>query len=146
MTPDGNGALKITRCPWYTQFHDMGLTEAGAAYCKYLDSSISRGFNPDLGYEVDQTLHTADCCIHRLSTGKDIAEGSGRGKNPAGIKNFEYHCAHSYWAYNEVTAAIFQAEGETVNAEVLADVAAEYGQKAADTLMKYRNTNFNVCE
>lgn len=146
MTPDGNGALKITRCPWYTQFHDMGLTEAGAAYCKYLDSSISRGFNPDLGYEVDQTLHTADCCIHRLSTGKDIAEGSGRGKNPAGIKNFEYHCAHSYWAYNEVTAAIFQAEGEAVNAEVLADVAAEYGQKAADTLMKYRNTNFNVCE
>ena len=29
MTPDGSGALKITRCPWYTQFHDMGLTEAG---------------------------------------------------------------------------------------------------------------------
>ena len=52
----------------------------------------------------------------------------------------------SYWAYNEVTAAIFQAEGEAVNAEVLADVAAEYGQEAADTLMKYRNTNFNVCE
>ena len=80
MTPDGSGALKITRCPWYTQFHDMGLTEAGAAYCKYLDSSISRGFNPDLGYEVDQTLHMADCCIHRLSTGEDIAEGSGRGR------------------------------------------------------------------
>ena len=33
MTPDGNGALKITRCPWYTQFHDMGLTEAGWADC-----------------------------------------------------------------------------------------------------------------
>ena len=39
-----------------------------------------------------------------------------------------------------MTAAIFQAEGEAVNAEVLADVAAEYGQEAADNTdgnMKY---------
>lgn len=142
-TPEGT--LKITQCPWYTQFKEMGLTEAGAEYCKHLDSAISRGFNPYLDYRVDQTLHTADYCIHRLNTG-DISEGSGKGKNPAGLKNFEYHCAHSYWAYHEVTEAIFQAEGMQVNEQVIEDIIADYGQEMADTILRYRNTNFNVCD
>ena len=64
-----DGTLHITSCPWYTQFQEMGLPEAGALYCKDLDSSISRGFNPFLQYRVDQTLHTSDCCIHRILTG-----------------------------------------------------------------------------
>ncbi len=142
-TPEGT--LKVTRCPWHTQFKEMGLSEAGAEYCRHLDSAISRGFNPYLGYEVEQTLHTSDCCIHRLLTG-NISEGSERGKNPAGLKDFAYHCAHSYWAYNEVTAAIFQAEGERVNVQVLRDFTEDYGQEMADTIWSYRNTNFNVCD
>lgn len=143
VTPEGY--LKVTRCPWHDQFREMGLTEAGAEYCRHLDSAISRGFNPYLNYVVDQTLHTADCCIHRLASGA-ITEGAEKGKNPAGLKDFEYHCAHSYWAYHEVTAAIFQSEGEAVNQKVLEDFAADYGKEMADTIWKYRNTNFNICD
>ena len=145
MEQTADGALKITVCPWHTQFKEMGLDKAGIAYCQDLDSSISRGFNPYLGYKVDQTLHTSDCCIHRLMSG-NISEGSEKGKNPEGLRSFEYHCAHSYWAYNEVAAAIFRAEGELVNSKVLSDLAADYGQEMADTLMKYKDTNFNVCD
>lgn len=140
-----DGTLKITVCPWHAQFQEMGLKDAGALYCLDLDSSISRGFNPFLKYEILQTLHTADCCIHRLLTG-NICEGAEKGKNPEGLKSFEYHCAHSYWAYHEVTEAIFLAEGNRVNELVLADFANDYGQDMADTLMQYRNTNFNVCD
>lgn len=142
-TPEGY--LKVTQCPWHTQFKNMGLTEAGTEYCRYLDSAISRGFNPDLKYVVDQTLHTSDYCIQRIETG-NITEGSERGKNPAGLKSFEYHCAHSYWAYNEVTSAIFQAEGAKVNEQVLNDFKQDYGKEMADTIWSYRNTNFNVCD
>ena len=60
-------------------------------------------------------------------------------------KPFEYHCAHSYFAYSEVTRAIFGAEGEQINAQVLADFTREYGSEMADTLLSYRDTNFNVC-
>lgn len=142
-TPEGY--TKITRCPWHTQFVEMGCPEAGAEYCRYLDASISRGFNPYLGYVVDQTLHEADCCIHRLTSGP-ISEGSEKGKNPAGLKSFEYHCAHSFWAYHEVTAAIFQSEGEKVNQLVLKDFVRDYGKEMADTLWSYRAVNFNVCD
>lgn len=145
MEQQPDGTLKVSVCPWHTQFKEMGLPEAGALYCKDLDSSISRGFNPFLKYEVDQTLHTSDCCIHRLLT-DDICSGSKRGKNLESLRGFEYHCAHSYWAYNEVTSAIFGSEGQKVNELVLEDFFNEYGKEMADILWSYRNTNFNVCD
>lgn len=143
VLPDGT--LKITQCPWYTQFQRMGLKEAGVEYCRDLDMAISRGFNPYLGYRVDQTLHTADCCLHRLLSGQ-ITEGAGRGKDPDGLRSFEYHCAHSYWSYREVACAIFKEEGEAIARRVLADFTADYGQEMADALMRYEHTNFNVCD
>jgi len=143
VTPEG--FLKITWCPWYTQFKEMGLKEAGIEYCRYLDAAISRGFNPELNYVVDQTLHTADCCIHRLASG-EITEGAKRGKNPEGLRSFEYHCAHSYWAYREVAEAVFKSRGAEVGEKVLKDFAEDYGQDMADTLLGYRYTNFNVCD
>lgn len=142
---EGGKLNVITRCPWHEQFREMGLTEAGAEYCRHLDSAISRGFNPYLGYHVDQTLHTADCCIHRLENGL-IGEGAERGKNPEGLKSFEYHCAHLFWAYYEVSAAIFRSEGEKAGAKVLEDFAADYGREMTETLQSYRSVNFNVCD
>ena len=145
MSATEEGNLKVTKCPWNEQFKEMGLLEAGAEYCRHLDSAISRGFNPYLEYVVDQTLNTSDCCIHRLLTG-NIMEGASAGKDPSGLKDFEYHCAHSYWAYNEVTEAIFKAEGEAVNHMVIEDFEKEYGKEMADKIMSYRYTNFNVCD
>lgn len=139
-----DGSMKITKCPWHTQFKEMGLTEAGAEYCKHLDSAISRGFNPYLNFVVEQTLHTADYCIHRVLA-EPISSGSERGKNPASLKDFEYHCAHSYWAYNEVTTAIFQIEGDAVNQAVITDFEADYGKEMAEAIMSYQDENFNVC-
>ena len=142
--PTANGKLKITQCPWYAQFQEMGAREAGRVYCTYLDEAISQGFNPALGYIVDQTLHTADCCIHRLKTG-DINEGSGRGKNPAGVKSFEYHCAHLYWSFREVAMAIFGKAGEEAADKVLTAFEETYGKEMAQALLTYRDANFNVC-
>lgn len=145
MTEDGK--LKITQCPWYTQFQEMGLPEAGRVYCDHLDNSISRGFNPYLEYVVDQTLHHegSDCCIH-WTRNANIGEGSSRGKKPEQLRDFEYHCAHSYWAYNEVVGAIFLQEGARVNQMVLEDFANDYGKEMADILYSYRDHNFNVCD
>ena len=143
MTPEGS--LKNTRCPCYLQFPDMGRLEAGREYCKHLDRAISDGFNPDLNYIVDQTLHTGDCCIHRLARG-NIGEGSERGRYPEGLRSFEYHCAHSFWAYREVAAAVFRSEGEKVSDMVLRDFAEDYGQDMADRILEYRDTNFNICD
>lgn len=145
MIAQPDGTLKITQCPWFTQFKEMGLSKAGALYCQDLDSAISRGFNPELGYSVEQTLFDGGYCLHRLVAGC-VAEGAQRGKNPKSLKPFEYHCAHSYWAYNEVTASIFQTEGERVNESVLQDFEKDYGKEMTEKLKSYCDTNFNVID
>ncbi|MCR5449594.1 MAG: L-2-amino-thiazoline-4-carboxylic acid hydrolase [Solobacterium sp.] len=135
----------ITRCPWHTQFKEMGLVEAGHTYCAHLDNSICRGFNPYITYDVLQTLHKSDYCIHIL---RDVnyEVGESHPKKKEYLKNFEYHCAHSFWSYAEVTEAIFLSEGKEVVENVLKVFTEDYGQEMADTLVRYRNTNFNVCD
>lgn len=143
---DPEAVLHITRCPWHEQFKKMGLDKtAGAEYCRHLDQSIARGFNPYLTYEVDQTLQTDDFCIHRMKDPGFNGE-TDMSKRPENMRNFEYHCAHSLWSYREVTAAVFQSQGEAVNAQILKDFEDDYGKEMTDTLLKYRYTNFNVCD
>lgn len=137
--------IHIHVCPWHTQFKNMGLPEAGLLYCKDLDASISRGFNPEIRYEVSQTLHDHDYCIQTIRNAGLTLE-SNMAKNPAGLRSFEYHCAHSYWAYREVCEAIFGEEGTRIAERVLDDFAAEYGKKMADTLAGYARTNFNIAD
>lgn len=137
--------LKITRCPWHTQFKEMGLVEAGHTYCAHLDNSICRGFNPYITYDVLQTLHKSDYCTHIIRN-VNFAEGEKHPKKTEYLKDWDYHCAHSFYAYGEVTKAIFQAEGEDVVNQVLKDFAEDYGQEMADILVKFRETNFNVCD
>lgn len=136
---------RVYACPWQKQFEAMGMTEAGEVYCQHLDNSICRGFNPYLSYEVTQTLHRSDCCIH-IVRNAGMKEGTDCSKRPEGLKSFEYHCANSFWAYSEVSAAIFQAQGEAVSAAVLADFERDYGKEMADRIMRYRDVNFNVVD
>lgn len=138
--------LHITKCPWHTQFQEMGMnTTAGAEYCRHLDNSIVRGFNPYLTYEVDQTLQTAPYCIHRMKN-VDFDAATNLAKNPENLRSFEYHCAHSYWAYAEVTKAIFREEGQHICDNVLRDFEADYGTPMAEIMKGYSNVNFNICD
>ena len=137
--------LHITQCPWYTQFKEMGLnTSAGAEYCRHLDNSIVRGFNPYLTYEVDQTLQTATHCIHRMKN-VDFDSQTNLAKKPENLRSFEYHCAHSYWAYAEVVTAIFGQAGQSLCDAVLAEFEADYGTDMAQILRSYKTVNFNIC-
>ena len=137
--------IHITMCPWYTQFKEMGLPDAGHVYCAHLDNSICRGFNPYLTYLVPDTLHKSGFCTHII---KDVnfEVGEKHPKKTEYLKGFDYHCGHSYWAYSEVVAAIFGAEGEQINAKVMKDFEATYGKEMADKLASYKYTNFNVAD
>lgn len=135
--------IHIDRCPWHAQFLKMNLLEAGHVYCTHLDNSICRGFNPYLTYDVEQTLYEGESCIHRVKNqySDEVANVS---KKEEYLKDWDYHCGHSYWAYNEITASIFGEEGEAVNQRVLKDFKEEYDQEMADKLVSYKFTNFNV--
>lgn len=132
-------------CPWHNQFKEMGLLEAGIAYCSVLDDSICRGFNPEICYETARTLHDHEYCIQIVKQA-GLKEGEVYTKRPEGLKSFEYHCAHSYWSYREVAQAIFGEEGGEIGDVVLEDIGKDYGKAMADTLLKYRYENFNIAD
>ncbi len=136
--------IKITACPWHTQFKEMELTEAGATYCAHLDNSICRGFNPYLTYEVSETLHKGDHCLQTI---RDVyfKEGEQHPKKEQYVKGFDYHCGHLYWSYGEVSEAIFGAEGKAVAEAVMKDLEGTYGRGMAEKLASYKDTDFNVC-
>ncbi len=135
--------MHIHKCPWHAQFEKMGLKEAGLTYCSVLDASICRGFNPEITYLVPQTLHDHDYCIQIVKNAGLDPETKIQ-KKPEGLKSFEYHNAHSYWAYAEVCEAVFGEDGKAISAKVLEAYAYEYGQEMADILAGYADTNFNM--
>lgn len=72
LSPDY--VIRITSCPWHARFAQLGLTQAGRDYCRDLDRSIARGFNPDLVFELKCTLHDGPCCVQAMR-GADFAPG-----------------------------------------------------------------------
>ena len=90
-------------------------------------------------------MHEGEYCIHHLRS-VNIGEGAKRGKNPESLRPFAYHCAHIFYAFKEVTEAIFLREGVKVSEKVLEDFQKDYGEEMTDAIVKYRNINFNVCD
>ena len=66
---------RVTQCPWAAQFKEMGLTKCGTTYCTYVDNSVCRGFNPDLVFDVPQSMHEHGSCIQILR-GANFPEGA----------------------------------------------------------------------
>lgn len=141
---DQNLRMDIFNCPWATQYKSMGLEHGGFHYCADLDPSIARGFNPDLTYEVAQTqYHGIGSCIHILHQSKPDKQLP---RNPANLRPFEYHCAHVYHTFSRLITAVYGDEGKQLSEQVLADVAADYGQDHADKLLTYSHVDFNYID
>ncbi len=151
-TTDGDYVKKVTRCPWHEQFREMGELEAGTCYCRHIDPSLYRGFDPLDQYEVPQSLNGSGCCYHIVRHA--AAPEKLPPKDPAGLRSFEYHCADSYWAYRRTAEHIFGEAGREAAEAVLDAVrgagpkltGGASGEAAAQRLLQYRDTDFTSCD
>lgn len=134
--------IRVTVCPWARQFADMDMRECGALYCQHIDRSIARGFNPELTYEVPQNMNDKPYCIQVLR-GAKFAPGKVPVSRPENRKDFAYHCAHIYYTFRNVAAAVFGSAGEDVAAEVLRCFTAAYGEPLAAVIAAYDGECFD---
>ena len=134
---------RVTQCPWAAQFKEMGLTKCGTLYCTYVDNSVCRGFNPNLVFDVPQSMHEHGSCIQILR-GANFPEGAKFQKRPEYLRTFDYHCGHLYKTFSSIVIAIFGAEGQKVATQVLERFGNEYGSDMADVLVRYYSTDFDV--
>ena len=134
---------KVYMCPWAAQFKEMGLTKCGTLYCQYVDKSIVMGFNPDMVYEVPQSMHESGYCL-QISRGANFEENQEFHKHTEYQKTFDYHCGHCYKTFKEIVSAILGTEGEAISVKVLEAFAKDYGKEVADVLLSFKNTDFNL--
>ena len=71
MTPsieDGDLVLEIKHCEFNQGAKAVGLGEYAYHYCKYIDTALLKGYNPDLKLEVKKNLSAGDdVCLFRYS-------------------------------------------------------------------------------
>lgn len=137
--------MNISQCPWRFQFKSMGAVEAGITFCKYLDKSLIEGFNSDIDYSVRlETLDGSEkeYCVHTIEecklNKKDIS------KNQEYLREFDYHCAHLFWSFRETIIDIFGYKGLKISNQVLEDCVKEYGEKSVESILEFKNVNFNL--
>jgi hypothetical protein len=71
MTPgieDGDLVLEIKHCEFNRGAEAVGLSEYAYHYCKYIDTALLKGYNPDLKLEVQKNMSAGDdVCLFRYS-------------------------------------------------------------------------------
>ena len=146
VTVDNYGkdyVFNICACAWHEQYKEMELIDGAHIYCAHLDVALARGFNPYLDFSVTQTMHVPgnDKCTFVLKEANVLGPVK---KLSEWVMPFEYHCAHVYHTFREVTESIFCSEGTLIASEVIKEFSEAYGKESADRLIRYKDTNFNV--
>lgn len=127
-------------CPWHTALKEMGLLECGAVYCKHIDASLVRGFNPELKFEAETVLHTSDSCRLKFHIGEPV-KTLEKGNDPI-VYDMEYHCAHFLWTFTNVIKNIFGGSGQEVVSNVKRRFSEKYSYEMVEILETYKDCDF----
>ena len=120
----------VTRCPWAEEFERLGCTECGEFYCKEIDASVVRGFNPYLEYELVGNIYQDGCCRFIY---QDDSIQSGlfcELSAPADAKlDFNFHCKDVYHAFSQTVKEAAPQCHSSIMDEVKAYLVKFYGQE-----------------
>ena len=133
---------EVSPCVWFNAFVEQNAREAGQLYCRYLDEAIARAFSSSLQFYTVETQHCADRCVFCI---RDAGFGPDTvvQRRTEYVKGFDYHCAHTFYAFAETAAGVFGRPGEALAARVLAAFEAEYGPEMRRQLEAFASENFD---
>jgi hypothetical protein len=128
----------VHRCPWHAAWVENDLMEYGRLYCLEIDEALVRGFNPDLGLEVNRTqTNDGEYCefVYR-----DV--GSGMPKRGA-VMPWDYHAGHLYKTAGEVLLEKLGELGREALSAALEEFSERYGQEASRLVVAYWDMDFS---
>lgn len=141
---EGTPRSRIFRCPWHQAWVANGVNEAGRLYCLEIDTSLARGFNPELQLDVNSTRSNgAEACefiYHDADSNKLAAMEIDRSLT---VMPWAYHLGHLYKTMREVLAQELGAEGEAAAQAGLDVFAQRFGAEAAQAIHSYQATDFD---
>lgn len=129
------------KCPWHTAFCEMGMKECGIVYCNIIDRTLVRGFNPELKFDLECTLHESKTCRLKFHVGENRKQVQ-KGEFPT-VLDLEYHCAHAFWTYSRLVTSMFGTEGDEIVEKVKQRFAEKFSPDMIDTLNNYEDCDFS---
>jgi len=135
----------VHSCPWKDQYYEMGLPDGALDYCADLDCSIARGFNPELAFEVGQTLMQEgnEFCVLYQREANIGAESAYGPRNPENIMCWSFHCGHVYKTFSDVFTAVYGEKGAEASGKAIAAFAEAYGDDMAQSLAGFKAHDFS---
>lgn len=144
--------IRIPVCPWYTTWKNEGLMEYGRYYCEEIDTSVVRGFNPELHIDVNEIKpHGAEEC-DMVFYGADLSPinmitflmRKFVATRNHSIMPWEYHIGHVYKTIGEELISAFGDQGRKACETAIETFAQRFGDSAATSIRETWNTDFNV--
>lgn len=135
--------IEITECPWATAFKELNAYDAAVVYCKNLDTSVIRGFNPNLQFVAEKVMPEADSCVHRYVEADFADNQEFLERNINDVVDMDYHCAHLYATYSKTATAILGHRGAMISAKVLERFAQSYGEQLANRISALKDIDFD---
>ena len=121
----------VLQCPWCTAWAEAGLAEYGQYYCRTVDRSILRGFNPALELDLPawHSMPGGECCDfhwkdapHTEAFDQRVAALAAK-RSEGCVKDFLYHTAHLYQTMTRVARTRDAGKGRAVEARACRDFA-----------------------
>lgn len=128
-------AYKVLQCPWFAAWKRAEMSEYGRYYCRNVDKSILKGFNPELTLEMP-SYHSAGGSDYCEFHWKDLLPGDEHNDRKSAIeaeigdsclKDFVYHTAHIY----STMVACSCEENEEKGREVALNVRKRFSEKCS---------------
>ena len=137
--------VKITRCPWCTVWREESLTEWGRLYCREIDSSIVRGFNPELALDVEGTMSNGSpSCVfifHGAGNMLKIAWRKAVRPGRGALRPWDFHVGHLFATMESVFVQKLGEEGARAAKAGAAEFGRRFGEAALQRLCALKNSN-----
>ena len=134
-----NTYTKVFKCPWNTAWQESDTVNYGKYYCKYIDSALIEGFNPELKIEVKSTLSEGkDCCQFVYNEG--VREASFFKY----VLPWDYHVAHLAYSLKETLSRLMTEEvAVDIIYKAINKFKNIFGEEACLKVIRYENTDFS---
>lgn len=146
-----NVAMEGHQCPWFLAWEADEKLEYAPLYCEDIDTSLVRGFNPDILFEVKGVRPLgAEICDFWFMEGKMTPEEKTvlqERKQKLGKKAkmpWSYHMGHLYKTMKETIHSHLGEKGEEAFNKAIEEFEKEYGKDALEKIQEYKDTNFDV--
>jgi hypothetical protein len=139
---DGCIYTRVTRCPWCAAWREEGLMEWARLYCREIDESLVRGFNPRLELEVRGTMSngspSCDFVFHGAGAMLKIAWRKAVKPGRGARRPWDFHVAHLLSTMERVFVERLGDEGAAAIGEGIDSFGERFGQAALARLRELK--------